>query len=148
MIKLSILGEPKAQKRHRHVKMGNFVRQYDPSASDKGDFLSVIQTNAPKEPFNEPLAVSISFYFSRPKSHFRTGKNSDLLKDNAPIWHTSKPDVDNLAKFVMDSMNKIYWKDDSIISSIWVTKNYSGSPRTDITITSIKESIDKVKINN
>ena len=80
MIKLSILGEPKAQKRHRHVKMGNFVRQYDPSASDKGDFLSVIQSNAPKEPFQNPLYVKIDFYFSRPKSHYRTGKNSHELK--------------------------------------------------------------------
>lgn len=137
MIKLSILGEPKAQKRHRHVRMGNFVRQYDPSASDKGDFLSVIQTNAPKEPFNEPLAVSISFYFSRPKSHFRTGKNTHILKENAPTWHTSKPDVDNLAKFVMDSMNKIYWKDDSIICDCWIIKQYGDRPRTEITITPI-----------
>ena len=55
MIKLSILGEPKAQKRHRHVRMGNFVRQYDPSASDKGDFLSIVQYKAPIEPFAVPL---------------------------------------------------------------------------------------------
>jgi Holliday junction resolvase RusA-like endonuclease len=134
MIKLSILGEPKAQKRHRHVKMGNFVRQYDPSASDKGDFLSVIQRHAPEEPFLNPLYVKIDFYFSRPKSHYRTGKNSHELKDNAPLHHTSKPDVDNLAKFVMDAMNKIYWKDDSFISSCHITKYYSRNPRTEIEI--------------
>jgi len=134
MIELSILGEPKAQKRHRHVKMGNFVRQYDPSASDKGDFLSVIQKNAPSEPFQTPLYVNIAFYFSRPKSHFKTGKNSHVLKENAPYWHTSKPDVDNLAKFVMDAMNKIYWKDDSFISSCHITKQYSAKPNTKIQI--------------
>jgi len=134
MIKLSILGEPKAQKRHRHVRMGNFVRQYDPSASDKGDFLSIVQYNAPKEPFAVPLAVAIRFYFTRPKSHFKTGKNSHVMKDTAPLWHTSKPDVDNMAKFLMDSLNKIYWKDDSYIADCWITKQYDDKPRTEIEI--------------
>jgi Holliday junction resolvase RusA-like endonuclease len=135
MIKLSILGEPKAQKRHRHVRMGNFVRQYDPSASDKGDFLSIVQYNAPKEPFCGALAVAIRFYFTRPKSHFKTGKNSHVMKDTAPLWHTSKPDVDNMAKFLMDSLNKIYWKDDSYIADCWITKQYDDKPRTEIDIT-------------
>lgn len=138
MIKLSILGEPKAQKRHRHVRMGNFVRQYDPSASDKGDFLSIVQYNAPKEPFAVPLAIAIRFYFTRPKSHFKTGKNSHVMKDTAPLWHTSKPDVDNMAKFLMDSLNKIYWKDDSYIADCWIIKQYDDKPRTEIEITLIK----------
>jgi Holliday junction resolvase RusA-like endonuclease len=135
MINLTILGEPKAQKRHRHVRMGNAVRQYDPSASDKGDFLSIVQSNAPKEPLAVPLAVAIRFYFTRPKSHFRTGKNSHVMKDTAPLWHTSKPDVDNMAKFLMDSLNKIYWKDDSYIADCWITKQYDDKPRTEIEIT-------------
>lgn len=135
MIKLSILGEPKAQKRHRHVRMGNFVRQYDPSASDKGDFLSIVQYNAPKEPFAVPLAIAIRFYFTRPKSHFKTGKNSHVMKDTAPLWHTSKPDVDNMAKFLMDSLNKIYWKDDSYIADCLIIKQYDDKPRTEIDIT-------------
>jgi len=135
MINLTILGEPKAQKRHRHVKMGNFVRQYDPSASDKTDFLSIVQSNAPKEPFAVPLAVAIRFYFTRPKSHFRTGKNSHVMKNTAPLWHTSRPDVDNMAKFLMDSLNKIYWKDDSYIADCWITKQYDDKPRTEIEIT-------------
>lgn len=134
MIQLTILGEPKAQKRHRHVRMGNFVRQYDPSASDKGDFLSIVQREAPKEPFSQPLAVAIRFYFTRPKSHFKTGKNSHVLKDHTSTWHTSKPDADNLGKFIMDSMNKIYWKDDSCIADLWITKQYSDKPRTEIEI--------------
>jgi len=133
-ILLTILGEPKAQKRHRHVKMGGLVRQYDPSSADKGDFLSIVQREAPKEPFTEPLAVAIRFYFTRPKSHFRSGKNSHIMKDTAPLWHTSKPDADNLAKFVLDSMNKIYWKDDSVIADLWILKQYSDKPRTEIEI--------------
>lgn len=132
---LSVLGEPKAQKRHRHVNMGKFTRQYDPSASDKGDFLSVVQFKAPEKPFDVPLNLDIRFYFSRPKSHYKTGKNAHLLKDTIPNWHTSKPDTDNCFKFCTDALNKIFWRDDSLICSVTVTKQYSENPRIEILIT-------------
>lgn len=31
-------------------------------------------------------------------------------------------------------MNKIYWKDDSVISDLWIIKQYSDKPRTSIEI--------------
>ena len=136
-IHLVILGDPKPQKRHRHVKMGNFTRTYDPSSADKKNFLSIVQNNAPHEPFSCPLAVSLRFYFSRPKGHYKSGKNSHLLKDNVPIHHISRPDVDNLTKFVMDAMNKVYWRDDSIIAECTITKRYDNNPRTEISISKI-----------
>jgi Holliday junction resolvase RusA-like endonuclease len=103
-IKLIILGEPKAQKRHRSTKIGKHIRQYDPSSADKGDFLSIVQKQAPEQPFDVPLKIEVKFFFSRPKSHYKAGKNSHQLKDSRPYYHTGKPDVDNLAKFVMDAM--------------------------------------------
>ena len=47
-------------------------------------------------PFNEPVQVSIEFIMPRPKSHFGTGKNAEILKNNAPFFCTSKTtgDVD------------------------------------------------------
>lgn len=135
-IKLTILGEPKSQKRHRSFMMkGRGIRQYDPSAADKKDFLSIIQNNAPNKPFDCPIKVSLDFYFTRPLSHFRSGKNKNLMKDGAPVYHTGRPDADNLIKFCMDAMNKIYWRDDSIICNLEIIKRYSPSPRTEITIT-------------
>ena len=134
-IKLTILGDPKPQKRHRSVNMGGFIRQYDPSATEKANFLSIVQYNAPKVPLSVPLAVCLKFYFTRPKSHFKTGKNSHVMKDNAPSWHTGRPDVDNLAKKVLDALNKVYWKDDSYIADCWIIKQYDDKPRTEIEIT-------------
>lgn len=138
-IVIKVKGEPTAQKRHRSVRMGSFNRQYDPSASDKGDFLSLVQKNAPETPYNVPLHVELQFYFSRPKSHYKTGKNAHLLKDNPPRYHVSRPDVDNLTKFVMDALNKVYWKDDSYISSLVVNKFYSDTPRTVIEVSTIPQ---------
>lgn len=133
-ITLTILGEPTAQKRHRHTSRGKFTRTYDPSASDKADFLSIVQNKAPQTPIDGPVKIEIFAYFSRPKSHFRTGKNSHILKDDAPKWHTARPDCDNLAKFIFDALNKVYWRDDSCICDQKVIKRYSDKPRTEIFI--------------
>lgn len=142
---LIIMGEPKAQKRHRSVKMEKrvgdkihtMVRQYDPSQSDKGDFLSILQKNAPGKPFDCPIKLDIKLFFTRPKSHYRTGKNAHVLKDNPKTWHVSKPDTDNCVKFIMDALNKIFWRDDSLICNISITKMYDQSPRTEIKVISL-----------
>lgn len=134
-IHLVIQGEPKAQKRHRHASRGKFIQKYDPSAADKGDFLSIVQKNAPAKPFDVPIRVVVRFYFSRPKSHYKTGKNAGVLRDNAPKFHTSRPDFDNCGKFFSDAMNKVFWRDDSVISQCSISKMYSDTPRTEIIIT-------------
>lgn len=133
-ISVTVLGEPTSQKRHRSVKMGNFTRQYDPSSADKADFLSLLREKAPETPFNTPLRLELAFYFSRPKSHYGTGKNLSFLKPFAPLRHTSKPDIDNCIKFVQDALNKVYWRDDSLICELSIKKLYDVKPRTEIKV--------------
>jgi len=139
MINFSVYGTPQALKRHRSVKCGNFVRQYDPSAADKQDFLAKCIEHKPDKPFDEPLKMVLSFGFARPKSHYRTGKNAGILKDDAPSWHTQKPDADNLVKFVCDALNGIYWRDDSIVCCLTVIKYYTDAPNTEITISECED---------
>ena len=133
-ITFTIPGNPNALKRHRHFRRGNFTQTYDPSKGDKADFLSIAMNNRPKKPFNCPLYVLFEFQFQRPQSHYRTGKYADQLKPNAPTWHTKTPDTDNLIKFVCDSLNGIFWKDDSCICQIRAVKFYSNTPSTVIQI--------------
>ena len=138
---ITVLGPPQAQKRHRHFAMHKGVtpitRTYDPSSADKKDFLSLIRKHAPETPINGPVCMEVQAFFDRPKSHFGTGKNSNRLKDNAPDWHTSKPDGDNVFKFVSDSMKGIYYRDDCQIVSGTIEKHYSISPRVEIRITEL-----------
>lgn len=134
-IEFTVYGVPQAQKRHRHFSRGKFVKTYDPSSVDKNDFLSVAMFNMPDKPIENPINIMINFYFPRPKSHFGTGRNSGKLKDNAPIFHTKKPDIDNLIKFVLDSLNKRFWKDDSYIFAVTASKRYgNNNPRTKIEV--------------
>jgi len=136
---ITILGEPNAQKRMVPRKRGKFVQMYDPSEQAKVNFLLAIQKNAPETPLDEPLRLDSYFFFQRPKNHFGTGKNAGRLKPSAPRWHTKTPDVDNTIKFLMDAMNKIYWRDDSIICYGRGIKQYAAKPRIEIVISSIDE---------
>jgi Holliday junction resolvase RusA-like endonuclease len=52
--------------------------------------------------------------------------------------HGVKPDIDNLQKFVLDSIsNGVLLTDDKIVYSIKATKLYDERPRTEFTITEI-----------
>ena len=133
-LEFEVHGKPKALKRHRSFQKGEFRGTYDPSAGDKGDFLVKAMENKPIVPFNEPLYVKLTFYFPRPKAHFRTGKNAHILKESAPYWHSSTPDGDNLDKFIGDALNNVFWKDDKIISKTEIDKVYDAVPRIKIQI--------------
>ena len=135
-IKFQVLGDPQAQKRHKHYKRGSFVKVYDPSEEAKTNFLLTVQEYAPKSPILGDIMLTVWFLMPRPRNHYGTGKNQAKLKDSAPINHTKKPDIDNLLKFIMDSLGGrgIYWKDDAQVYSIIVQKLYSDKPRTVIQI--------------
>ena len=93
----------------------------------------------PKKPFTGFISFKITFYMPRPKSHYRTGKYSHLLKANARAFHNVKPDIDNLVKFYMDLMNKVFYVDDSQIWALAAIKVYSweNNPRTEVIIQEI-----------
>lgn len=133
-ISFSVPGNPKALKRHRTVRAGKFNREYDPSIDDKADFLAIAMQHKPIVPLDRPLFVKFEFYFKRPNAHYGTGSKANILKPNAPTWHTSTPDADNLIKFVCDALNTIFWKDDRCICAMSVKKTYSLIPRIDIKI--------------
>tara|TARA_Y100001963_G_C6653492_1_gene386880 strand:+ start:312 stop:737 length:426 start_codon:yes stop_codon:yes gene_type:complete len=137
MMDLEIIGNPTSQKRHRHTRWGT----YDPSKKDKENFRNKLKivyadSNCTEKdfPLDVPIVVTFKFYMKRPKSHFRSGKYSHLVKDNAPSLHFKKPDIDNLSKFVLDAGNGLLWKDDSLVVHLMAYKRYSEIPRTEINI--------------
>ena len=139
MIEMVINGNPIPQKRHRYRRTSNRIISYDPNSGDNQAFAMQLASKMTSKPFDEPLCVEMIFYMKRPKNHFRTGKYSHKLKKGIEEDHSKKPDVDNLVKFVMDSGNKIVWKDDCCISQLRTMKLYSLNPRTEIRVWKIDE---------
>jgi Holliday junction resolvase RusA-like endonuclease len=137
VIRLEVLGAPTAQPRHKHFTRGKFTGTYDPASAKKNTFASCVQDDAPLEPLNKPLIFEVTFYMPRPKGHYGTGKKAEMLRDDAPEWHTSRGDLDNQIKFCTDALNGIFYKDDALICSIIAKKIYSERPRTEIIITTL-----------
>ena len=93
-------GAPKPQARPRAFRRGKHIAMYSP----KSDWKKSVTFYAGQHGhLNGSLKVELHFLFKRPKSHYRTGKNSHILKDSAPYDMTNKPDLDNLAKAIYDA---------------------------------------------
>ena len=86
---------------------------------------------------DKPIAITCIFHIKRPKSHYGTGKNTGILKKNAPYFCFIKPDIDNYEKFIYDCLNQVAWKDDKLIAESHARKVYSENPRTEIIIRSL-----------
>lgn len=65
--------------------------------------------------------VSITAFFEIPKSTSKAMKEQMMENTISP---TKKPDIDNVVKIVLDSMNKFAFKDDTQITKIEVEKLY------------------------
>ncbi len=112
---LEVLGDPKPQPRPRAFALHGKARVYDLGTAEGWKGLVGLQAEPqkPSVPLTGPIAVTITFYFRRPKSHFISNKTDRPLKQKAPTYHTNKPDRDNLEKAVLDALKVIgMWRDD------------------------------------
>ena len=76
-------------------------------------------------PLEGPLHITINFFMKKPK------------KGNKH-FHSSRPDLDNLIKFILDVCNDVLYKDDAQIAQICSEKIYDDEPRTEIIIEELK----------
>ena len=143
MISFTITGSPKPQQRHRVARNG---RMYDPSSKDKKQVWLQIAKHKPRRPLVGDIQLKLTFYMPRPKSHYRTGKRSHVLKAKAPVFHSVRPDLDNLLKMLMDTIQgkDRMIIDDSQICGLSAIKVYSDDldwnndhPRTEVVIEEI-----------
>lgn len=86
-------------------------------------------------PFAGPITVIVDFTFARPKSHYGTGRNAGKVKPNAPVYVQTTPDVDKLARAILDGITDSgLWIDDSQVVTMHVMKVYGEHPGASITL--------------
>jgi len=83
-----------------------------------------------------PVRVQMVFRRPRPKGHFGSGRNSGQVKDSAPRWPTTAPDVLKLARAVEDAMTGYVYEDDAQIVEESLCKVY-GPPGVSVTVTQL-----------
>lgn len=76
------------------------------------------------KPLENPLKVKIIAYYEVPKS---ASKKKKLQMLHNEIFPTVKPDTDNIAKGILDSLNGIAYLDDKQVVKLEVEKYYSNS---------------------
>jgi Holliday junction resolvase RusA-like endonuclease len=126
----SVPGEPVPQPRPRVSTRGGFARAYVPATHPVHAYrqaLAAAARAAGLSETGEPLNVVIDAVFKRPKSHMRKSG----VKADAP--RLPRPDVDNLAKAVLDALQDVIG-DDTNVARLVVEKSYGQEARTTVRI--------------
>lgn len=83
-----------------------------------------------------PIEVTIHFRLPRPKSHYRTGKMAEYLRDDAPVFCSKRPDVDKLIRSTLDALTATgIYADDGQVARLNADKCYAVHSTVGATIT-------------
>lgn len=135
-VRFTVPGQPKGKARARTVRRGggkNF--SYTPEGTVL--YENLIKTcylqDAGHVLFNDgqPLAVSITAFYEVPKSYSKKKKQEML---DGQLYPTKKPDIDNIAKCVLDALNKLAYRDDTQVVRLHMEKHYAEIPRVEVEI--------------
>ena len=77
------------------------------------------------------LGVRFTFYRPRPLGHYRTNGE---VRDTAPVFPVTRPDVLKLARLVEDALTSILWRDDSQIVDEHLLKRWGEPARVEIEV--------------
>lgn len=127
-IRFAVMGaEPAPQGSKRSVGHNRFVEASKKLMPYREAIISqIIRDNYHTTALNVPVAVRATFFFQRPRSHYRTGKNSHLLKDGYSMYKTSTPDLDKLQRALGDALAQSgLLADDNLIVQ-WDTRKMWG----------------------
>ena len=139
IVEFTVVGIPKPQARpkvfHRTLKSGRpFIHTYSP----KSDWYHLVYVKALEEKeklktrLSGALGLALRFGLPIPKSISKK-------KKKALHYVSKRPDIDNLAKAVMDAINQVgIWEDDSQIAVLEVSKTYEEEPSCKILIEEMK----------
>ena len=135
-VSFTVIGEPKGKQRPRVVHTGGRTMTYTPGQT-------VMYENLVRYSYMEqvgrvklkaPVKADITAVFPIPKS---VSKKQRERMTAGEVLHTKKADSDNIAKAILDSVNKIAYDDDAGVAVLTVRKVYGETPRVDVTLTEI-----------
>lgn len=135
MEKFEVIGNIVGKGRPRFTRIGGYVRTYTPKRTH--DYESLIKEAYPGVMHEGALRIEISAFFMIPKSY--TKKRSAKLPGKP---YMMKPDIDNIAKSVLDGLNGTAWKDDNQVVELKIKKYYAidNIEKIEITIEEINEA--------
>ena len=117
--------------------IGGRVRFYTKAKVRRAESLlaSLLMPHRPSVPFSRPVALTATWTFPWRKSERRS-----VVKAGLPVPHTSRPDLDNLEKNLLDVMTSLaFWTDDSLVARKDTGKQWGPRPGIDIAVREIEQ---------
>lgn len=128
-----IVGEPQGKGRPRFSTKGGFVKTYTPEkTASYENFVKLCYLNKYKgQKLDGEIIAEIIAYFSIPKSF---SKKKRVQAIEGKIMPTKKPDTDNIAKTILDSLNGIAFEDDKQVIALLVKKLYGEEAKVVVSL--------------
>jgi len=80
----------------------------------------LMQETAPESLITGPVAMRVTMYLPRPTYHYRTGRFSHVLREDAPTLAPAKPDGEKVERNIFDSGTGVWYVDDKqIVAGVW-----------------------------
>jgi Holliday junction resolvase RusA-like endonuclease len=134
MLTYIVYGEPVGKGRPRFARRGKFTSTYTPQKTKTYEEEIRMMAKAAmgaSEPLDTPMTVAIYIRVGIPASYSKQ-KRKDAL--SGIIKPMKKPDLDNVAKCFLDSMNEIVYLDDKQVVNLHVTKVYAETPAVQVMV--------------
>lgn len=114
--------EPVPKGRPRFRSTGKFIHSYTPPKTQQFEKeLHEFYAENCNDFYDGAIKVYLTFYMPIPTN---TSKKKRVLMVSNTTKHIKRPDGDNLAKAVLDSLNGIAYADDSQITILHIEKRY------------------------
>jgi Holliday junction resolvase RusA-like endonuclease len=137
LVTFKVPGKPQGKGRPRFARRGKFVSTYTDEKTKTYENqirdIAMVAMGA-SEPLNTPLKAFIYISYPIPASYSKQRKADCLSGLERPI---KKPDIDNVVKAFLDSMNAIVYVDDAQVVDLFTTKVY-GEPYVEVIIKETK----------
>lgn len=136
-------GSKRAFTRGKKVVMVEMLKDLAPWRQAVAEYA---RAEANGEKFTGPLRLRLVFWFSRPASHFGTGRNAGNLKPSAPDYRESAPDLDKLIRAIGDGLTASgVIVDDRFIVKVEAEKRY-GDPGVLVNLQALQSGDDRLEV--
>lgn len=132
-IMFQIPGEPKAKARPRKGKNGFYTPEGTVNYETWVKQCYIIEHKNKK--LEGPIEAEIIAFMKIPKNVSKK-KRKEMIA--GIIRPTKKPDTDNIAKIVLDSLNDLAYSDDKYVVDLNVKKYYSENPRVEVVLSEVR----------
>lgn len=130
-------GTPVGKGRPKFARRGNFVSTYTPEKTASYENLVKVKAEEAmqgKTLFEGAVSVEIALFITPPASWSQKKQREALA---GTVFPTSKPDVDNVLKGIMDACNEIVFKDDKQAVDVKVIKRYADTARAFVKVAAL-----------